>query len=75
MHAPAAGSRAVALRGRRFATAPQDDGDAWESVSLDGIEREEVGPQIPASIFHSFLNTWPEVSLASARKVLAPFET
>ena len=33
-----------------------------------------VGQPEP-STFHSFLNTWPDVSLASARNVLAPFET
>jgi hypothetical protein len=34
------------------------------------------GIQVPeSSTFHSFWKTWPEVSLASARNVLAPFDT
>ncbi len=33
-------------------------------------------PQVPGfSTFHSCSNTWPSVSLASARTCLAPFET
>jgi hypothetical protein len=37
---------------------------------------EKRGIQVPeSSTFHSFWKTWPEVSLASARNVLAPFDT